>query len=256
MSRKYCTVLLPTIVSLLITGIVYAGPLDDCKEYIKYGVPGVNGDILCRTGYLIAHDPYCLTPFWTAEYLTSQKASGTLKRKDSFKADPDLQKGHRSELSDYKGSGYDRGHMVPSGDMAWDEQAMQESFYLSNMVPQDPKMNQVIWSNLEGKVREWAKERGELYIYTGPIYDQDQMDTIGDDQVCIPTHIYKIIFDPVKAEAITFIMPNAPLNTSDMPNYIASVRDVEDKTGLDFLSVLNKPVQDVVETKKAPSLWQ
>jgi endonuclease G len=82
------------------------------------------------------------------------------------------------------------------------------------------------------------------------------MDTIGDDNVCVPTHIYKIIFDPIKVEAITFIMPNVPLNTLDMPNYISSVRDVEDKTGLDFLSVLDKPVQDVVETKKAPSLWQ
>ena len=237
------------------TSVVFAGPLETCSEYTKYGVPGTDGDLLCRKGYLLAHDPYCLSPIWVAEHLTSQKASGTLTRKDSFKADPDLKKGERAELTDYKGSGYDRGHMAPSGDMAWDADAMQESFYLSNMVPQNPNMNEQIWKNLEDKIRQWAIDRGELYIYTGPIYDADEVDTIGDNQVCIPTRIYKIVYDPNRVDAITFIMPNEPLNISDLPDYIVSIHDVEKQTGLDFLNSLNKTVENDVETKIAEGLW-
>jgi endonuclease G len=235
--------------------LVLAGPLESCKEYTQYGVPGNDGDLLCRKGYLVAHDPYCLTPFWTAEHLTSQKASGTLKRSGKFKADPDLEVGKRAELTDYKNSGYDRGHMAPSADFAYDAQAMRESFYLSNMVPQSPKMNQQIWRMLEDKARQWAIDRGELYIYTGPIFEGDEVEAIGDNGVCVPTRIYKIIFDPVKVEAIAFIMPNQPLSIDDMPNYIVSIRDIEALTGLDFLNDLTKSVEDKVETEKAVGLW-
>jgi endonuclease G, mitochondrial len=241
--------------ALFSTSVVSAGPLQNCKEYTKYGVPGSDGEILCRKGYLLAHDPYYLTPIWVAEHLTIQKASGTLKRKNSFKEDPNLPIGKRAELSDYKKSGYDRGHMAPSGDMSWDAEAMKESYYLSNMVPQNPKMNQHIWKMLEEKLRQWAIDRGELYIYTGPIYAQEEIDTIGDNQVCIPTHIYKIVFDPNKVEAIAFVMPNEPLEPSEMVNYIVPIREVEEQTGLDFLKPLKKSVEDVVETERVVEMW-
>jgi endonuclease G len=254
---KYLHIIAISVVLLFCNPPVdYADPLQDCKEYTKYGIPGAEGDLLCRKGYLLSHDPYCLTPTWVAEHLSSQKASGTLTRKNSFKPDPDLPVGKRAELSDYKKSGYDRGHMAPSADMAWDAQAMKESYYLSNMVPQEPYMNQHIWKGLEEKIRQWAIDRGELYIYTGPIYKEDEIDTIGDNQVCIPTQIYKVVFDPNKVEAIAFIMPNVPLDPSEMGNYIVTIRDVEEQTGLDLLSNLDKQVQDVVENKKAPYLWQ
>jgi endonuclease G len=244
-----------TLFLLIYTTLALADPLRDCQEYTKYGIPGTDGDLLCRRGYLVAHDPYCLTPFWTAEHLTKERASGTLKRSGKFKPDPDLEIGKRAELSDYKKSGYDRGHMSPSGDMAWDIQAMQESFYLSNMVPQSPKMNQQIWRILEDKVRQWAFDRGELYIFTGPIFEGEEIDAIGDNGVCVPSSIYKIVFDPVKVEAIAFSMPNKPLSIDDMPNYIVSIRDIEALTGLDFLNGLTKSIEDRVETEKAGGLW-
>lgn len=148
--------------------------------------------------------------------------------------------------------------MSPAGDMRWDEQAMSESFYLSNMIPQvGVGMNRGIWKDLEGKVRLWALERGELYIYTGPIYaDSAKPKTIGSNKVGVPSHIYKIIFDPIKIEAIAYIMPNKKLKTKDMPNYIVSIREIEKKTGLNFLSTLNQRVQDVVEGGKAVGGWK
>lgn len=235
-----------------------AGPLEDCKEYAALGIPGSSGDLLCHKGFLLAHDAQKKTPVWVVEHLTQAKAGGPLKRKDNFKADPDLPAGKRSELNDYAGSVFDRGHMAPAADMKWDKMAMDECFYLSNMVPQvGEKMNRGIWKDLEERVRQWALNRGEIYIYTGPIYDQaKKAEIIGQNMVAVPVALYKIIFDPKKQKAIAFMMPNKPLNTADMPKYIVSVRDVERATGLDFFNAYDQETQNSIESVKEETIWQ
>lgn len=246
-----------TLALLIANSLAFAGPLEDCQEYTKYGVPGRDGDILCRKGYLLAHSPDRKTPLWVIEHLTGEKAAGSIPRTDNFQPDPDLPKGKRAELSDYKKSGYDQGHMAPAADMAWNEQAMRESFYLSNMVPQvGVGMNRGIWKDLEEKIRRWALGRGEIYIYTGPVYDSTvEPANIGKNSVAVPNQLFKVVFDPVKIEAITFIMPNKPLKSSNMPQYIVSIREVEKVTGLDFLSNVTQQIQDVIETQKAVEMW-
>ena len=249
-----------TLVSVLfLTSMGYAGPLENCEEYTKLGVPSDRGTLLCRKGYALAYNPELKTPDWVAEHLTKAKADAKMGRKNYFALDPDLPEQERATLADYKKSGFDRGHMAPAGDMRWDLDAYKESFYLSNMVPQvGPHMNRGIWKDLEEKVREWAIERGELYIYTGPVYDEalDAVETIGDNEVGIPTHLYKIIYDPHRKDAIAFLMPNEELNTEDMPKYIVSIEKVQKKTHLDFLSALDTQEQHRIESKKAPGLWQ
>lgn len=178
-------------------------------------------------------------------------------RSNDFQPDPDLEPGQRAELVDYAKSGYDRGHMAPAGDMRWDKDAMTESFFLSNMSPQNGiGMNRGIWKDLEDKVRGWAIARWELYIYTGPIYETGTPKTIGPNHVAVPAHFYKIIFDPIKVEAIAFIMPNAALKTKDLPKYIVTINEIETKTGLDFLSAIDAAVQKMVESKKQSEVWQ
>lgn len=246
------------LVSLFFQIVALAGPLDNCEEYTKYGVPNDKGDLLCRTGYALAHNPEHKTPDWVAEHLTKEKATAVLARSNNFQPDPDLEPGSRAELADYNKSGYDRGHMAPAGDMRWDKDAMSESFFLSNMSPQiGLGMNRGIWKDLEEKVRTWAIKRGELYIFTGPIYAAGASEKmIGANKVAVPTHFYKIIFDPVRVEAIAFIMPNQSLKTKDLPNYIVSVHEVEAQTGLNFLSTIDEPVQKLVESKKASEVWE
>lgn len=246
------------VISLFFQLTALAGPFDSCQEYVKYGAPSETGDLLCRTGYALAHNPEHKTPDWVAEHLTREKASAVRARSNDFQPDPDLEPGQRAELADYKNSGYDRGHMAPAGDMRWDKEAMSESFFLSNMSPQiGPGMNRGIWKNLEEKVRAWAVERGELYVYTGPIYaDGSTIKTIGSDHVAVPTHFYKIVFDPVRIEAIAFILPNQALKANDLPNYIVSIDEVQTRTGLNFLSSIDGPVQKLVESEKANGMWQ
>jgi endonuclease G len=231
-------------------------PLESCGAYEKYGVPGQNGTLLCRKGYFLAHDSELKTPIWVVERLTREKANGPFSRSNNFRADSDLNVGERAELSDYRKSGFDRGHMAPAGNLKWDQQAMSESFFLSNIIPQVGEgMNRGIWKNLEVMVRRWVINRGEVYIYTGPIYAKAPPDTIGTNKVAVPTHLYKIIYDPVTVEAIAFIMPNIKLKGADISTYIVTIREVEEKTGLNFLSKLNPMIEDIVETNTAIKLW-
>ena len=180
---------------------------------------------------------------------------GIYPRSNNFRPDPDLPQGERAELKDYRRSGYDRGHMAPAAAMKWDQQAMSESFLLSNVAPQGPRFNRGIWRVLEKKVRDWTTQRGELYVVTGPIYVWNETETIGPDQVSIPTHFYKVIFDPVRIEAIAFILPNQKLNSDDLPTFIVSVDQVEAETGLDFFSEIEDNVEDLVEAMVQVGLW-
>jgi len=256
MPNKNRTALLLIIAFVFCVNIAFAGSIDDCKEFSRLGIPGKQGELLCRKGFLLSHSSEHKTPLWVIEHLTAEKAQGNLPRYNKFQPDPDLEEGERAELKDYKSSGYDRGHMAPAADMKWDQQAMVECFYLSNMVPQVGKgMNQGIWKNLEEYVRNWAIDRGALYVFTGPIYEGGIKKTIGNNKVAVPSHLYKIVYDPQKAEAIAFIMPNEKLDSEDMPNYIVTIREIEEKTGLDFLSNMEKHVQDNIENKKARGLW-
>lgn len=238
--------------------VALAGPLEDCQEFTTLGVPGTSGDLLCRKGYLLSHDAARKTPVWVVEHLTRDRALHKVTgRSDDFRADQDLPEGRRAELSDYRGSGYDRGHMAPAADLAWDEQAMSESFYLSNMVPQvGVGNNRGIWMELEKKVRNWAVKRGELYVFSGPIYRKDDTETVGANQVAVPGMLYKVVLDPRQREALAIIMPNRKLRSEDLPNYLVSVREVERETGLNFFSALSAREQERLETTPAAALWQ
>jgi len=238
-------------------GVSYADALDDCRHHIKYGAPSTDAVVLCRTGYVLSHDGSRKVPRWVAYHMTKELiAGGSVPRSDDFRADPDLPAGQRSELSDYRGSGFDRGHMAAAEDMSWDELAMSESFLLSNMAPQvGAGFNNGIWKGLENRVRKWAVERDELYVVTGPIYRGTNIQPIGGNAVNVPTHFYKVIFDPIRVEAIAFVLPNASNPTSDLPAFITSVREVEQQTGLNFHPNLEDSVEKLVEEKRQPALW-
>jgi len=207
-------------------------------------------------GYALSHNSEYKVPVWVAYHLTKEKMQGSIERSNDFRADPELEAGERAELSDYKGSGYDLGHMAPAGAMKWNRVAMSESFLLSNMAPQvGIGFKKHIWNNLEAKVRDWTRERGELYVITGPIFISNSHKYIGDNNVSVPTHFYKVIFDPIRIEAIAFILPNDHLKSEKLPEYIKSIDEVEKLTKLDFLSELNDEIENVIEAKAQPEMW-
>src|SRR5581483_4070948 len=158
------------------------------------------------------HNDEHKTPDWAIEKLTPNRFTGPGDRTElgnPFTPDPDLPKGKRAELSDYRGSGFDRGHMAPAASMKFSKEATEQSFYLSNMAPQVGQgLNRDIWADLEALTRTWTCGRGQLIVMTGPIYDDDRPKTIGDDKVAVPTAFYKIAYDSDRKRVIAFILPN------------------------------------------------
>lgn len=242
--------------TLLLSAAAQASPLDDCREQVKYGVPGQAGVMLCRQGYLLAYNPVRKTANWVGYHLTRDRVHGSVKRSNDFRPDPDLAPGQRAELGDYRKSGYDRGHMAPAAAMRWSARAMSESFLLSNMAPQvGIGMNRGIWKSLEKKVRQWVDVRGELYVVTGNIYMSPNPKTIGPGRVAVPDACFKVIFDPLRMDAIAFIVPNRRGKSSELPKLVTSVAEVERETGLRFLSGVAPDVAARIKNRIDP-FWK
>lgn len=240
----------------------YSAYAFDCHDHTAIGIPSEAPHLLCREGYALSHDGKLKIPVWVQYHLTAEKAQGggVKERSNDFRPDMELPEGERSELEDYRGSGYDRGHIAPAADMKWSPKAMSESFLLSNMTPQVGKgFNRGIWAKLEAKVRLWAIERGEVYVISGPIFTKGAEhygETIGPDHVAVPTHFFKIVYDPRLKEAIAFVLPNHELKAKDLPEYRVSIDDIEKETGLDFLNKLDKKVEGEVEGKVVGMWWR
>lgn len=209
----------------------------ECGDKFAHGRPVANTaeptTFLCRAGYAVLHDDARKVPLYSAEHLSGRELARDVPRSNDFRPDPDLKEGQRAELTDYARSGYSRGHMTPAADAA-DAQEMSQTFYLSNMVPQNQVMNEGIWAGLENATRACASNLGELYVITGPVFS-GQPQTVGRDHVAVPDQIFKIAYDAKSGQYRAFVIPNRALpRRSDFAPYEKSLAEVEQLTGLKF----------------------
>ncbi len=214
-----------------------------------------NEIILRRKGYTASYNPMTKLPNWVAWHLTAAHVDGYAKRKGiSFHEDEDVPE-PRVDTYDYVRSGYDRGHMCPAGDNKWDELAMEQSFLMTNICPQDHKLNIGDWNNLETQCRQWAEQYGDIYIVCGPILYKGQHKTIGQHKVVVPEAFFKVILRMGKEpQAIGFIYRN---NDKRHPwgDYVNSVDEVERITGFDFFPSLPDNVEQRVEKRYDAAAW-
>ena len=177
------------------------------------------------------------------------------KRTNKFRSDPEIPTGSAT-AADYRRSGYDRGHLAPAADMAFSGQTMADSFFFSNMSPQKPAFNRGIWKELESLVRCFAITERKIVVVTGPILPKEKTVTIGANQVTVPTHYYKVIFDLTPPQKmIAFILPNEGSDKL-LREFAVSVDAVEKATGLDFFSKLPKEKQKQLESSFSIRAWQ
>lgn len=211
---------------------------------------------LKREGYIAAYDPTTKLPVWVAWNLTSKHSDGPYKR-NGIKFAPDMDvPAPRAENMDYVNSGYDRGHMCPSGDNRWSEKAQTQSFLYTNCCPQLHNLNSGDWKELEEKCRVWAEKYGSIYIVCGPLMLNKKHKTIGKNKVVVPEAFYKVVLRLGNSpSAIGFVYRNEKTNKK-MSAYVNSVDDVERLTGLDFFSSLPDNIEDKVETKADLSDWE
>lgn len=187
-------------------------------------------DDICYSEFAVKHSGVTRTPIYAAEHLTRQRISSAkeMHRNSKFYAEPKVRAGWRAELSMYKRSGYDRGHMAPSGDFS-NAQSQQECFTLANMVPQNPPNNRGIWSDIEGNVRSQVLRRGDLYVVTGPVFAGTDLKQIGG-AVMVPSHLFKAVYDPAKHGGVAFLIPN----TDTPAPAIISIAELEKDIGINL----------------------
>ncbi|MBQ9575291.1 MAG: DNA/RNA non-specific endonuclease [Muribaculaceae bacterium] len=185
--------------------------------------------------------------------LTRNELGGNVERSNDFMPDPGV-KGCPSP-ADYAGSGMDRGHLVPAGDMKWSEQAMRQSFMLTNVAPMHKALNEGGWAKLEEKVREWAARDSTLLVFTGPVVNEDDT-TLAGGRVTVPGAYYKVIMAPCvrPRRVIAFIYPNGH-SGGRLSQYAVSIDEVERRTGLDFFPTLPDEEQQWMERSINLEAW-
>ena len=214
--------------ALLSVGI----PKGVSNQVINYQTIRVNFNPLLRI-------PNCVAYELTATMVDMADAPGHESRKN-FNYAKDAAVKSCPENWEYRGSGYSRGHMAPAMDMRWDKTAMAQCFYMTNMCPQDIKLNNDHWRVLEEKVHRWAKRDKRLMVYTGPIVGKNPA-KIGKDKpsIAVPDAFFKVIYAPDQGRAIAFIYSNKPC-PGGIAKYAVTVAEVERRTGLTFSSAIPK----------------
>ena len=221
-------------------------PVETCVAQVPYGMPThkSTNTLICRSAYLLEHNPITKTPDWVAWTLTPDHAIGCVPRVNAFATDQSIS-GPKAKPEDYAGTGYDQGHLANNADMSWDANVAKESFLMSNMSPQLPSVNRGTWKNLESAERAWVYSTKHAFtIYAGDIGGTK---TIGASKVVVPDFLFKILIDNTSKKSYAFLFAHKDGLSPDYFPYQVTVADVEKASGYVF------PVPDV-KTVKNPLL--
>lgn len=211
-----------------------------------------NATLIHHTGYSVLYDEGTHLPVWVAWTLTPDRFADVVGRYDKFLPEPALSDPVTTD--EYKNSGYDRGHICPAADNKWSEQAMRESFYLTNICPQNHNLNSGDWRELEDACREWTQQTGKLYVVGGPILYDSKHETIGLHRIVVPDAFYKVVLSLTPLKGAGFVYDNAAGNRR-MSTYAVTIDEVERITGIDFFSALPDSIEKQVESEFDPAAW-
>lgn len=227
-------------------------PVDLTKQRVGRGV---SDKMLTRKAYVTSYNKQTRCPNWVAWTLTKAHTYGSIQRENErFEEDLDVA-APRATFQDFYNSRYDRGHMCPAGDNKWDEEAMKQSFLLTNICPQNHGLNKEDWNDLEIQCRTWARRFGELTIVCGPLFEDENPRQIGRNRVTVPSGFFKVVcrMQPTPA-AVGFIFTNDG-HRQPWRQQAVSVDDVEQRTGFNFFHMLPDDVEDAVEAVSTLEDW-
>ena len=218
-------------------------------------IKGRTERVIVHKGYTVSYNADWKIPNWVAYELTDVEVSGEEPRAKKFVPDPMVPKYESATTDDYKNSGWDRGHMAPAADMKWHPQAMKESFYLSNVCPQNRNLNGGVWKDLEEQVRDLAAQKGSIYVVCGPIVSDDYQ-TIGANKVVVPSAFFKVLLQEENGKIYTigFVYENVA-GRRPMSTYAMTVDEVEELTGIDFFPSLPDKIEKRVEAEVDFTKW-
>ena len=232
-------------VLLVATGITqtHADDLTQCSQSFYGGVyPEFTNtklkkdtQALCMDGFAVMYSGVSRTPLWSAEHLdrTRLQQAKQIDREDSFHEESKLPKSARASLSDYSGSGYDRGHLAPNANMA-NRSQQYDSFSLANIAPQSPRNNRYIWRNIESATRYLTQQYGEVYTITGVAFTDKKTKQLAN-RVLVPSHFFKAVYIPATNQAGVYYAPNDESERID----VISIDELTTEIGIDVLPMLD-----------------
>ncbi|MDO4319296.1 MAG: DNA/RNA non-specific endonuclease [Bacteroidales bacterium] len=235
-----------------------SGPTVDPTTDLTYipTVKGINGRELQYTGFKVNFNPELHIPNYVVWTLTDSTLNGPYSRKNAkFQADTDVE--GSASPDDYRRSGFDRGHMAPAADMKWSPEAMTDCHYMTNICPQDNKLNTGAWSTVENMCRRWAERYGRLIIVCGPVVTDYMTRHIGRNDVAVPERFFKVVIAPdaKKPKGIGFLMPNSYIEGGAQQS-VVSIDQIEAITGYDFFSSLPDEIETEIERQASLQDWQ
>ncbi|AIY12160.1 DNA/RNA non-specific endonuclease [Cellulophaga baltica] len=214
------------------------------------------------TGEIVQHNYYTLSysekheqAEWVAYQLDRSQLTYDDRKRPYFIEDPQVRT-KSADYKNYKGSGYDRGHLCPAGDRRFSEFAYNETFYTSNISPQNNEFNAGIWNDLEKKVRYWAKKYDGVYVVTAGVLKND-LEAIGSEEVTVPDYFYKIVArkEAGGVKAIAFLFKNRE-SKGALKSHAVSIDEIERQTGIDFFEKIPEAIQQTFESKVRISDWK
>ena len=221
-------------------------------------IPALTGEekLINYNGFTVNYNSKAKIPYWVAYSLESYETDGENTRTGKkFRPDNSLPY-PQAEESDYRNSGWARGHMAPAADFKWSEEAMDDTFYFTNCCPQDVSLNGGMWSTLEKKTRSYAKKYGRVYVVTGPIIGKKRNGTIGEGGVTVPDSFFKalLVFDGKEYHTIAFVMKNGK-QEGNMQKCAMSVNELEKRIGYDLFAALDDDIEERVEASYTLNIW-
>lgn len=225
----------------------------NAKKWVRKNklYPISEGEMINHKYYSLSYAEEYENAYWVFYKINKDFIDGTAKRNNYFMTDSLVSTGSAT-FYDYKGSGYDKGHLCPAAAMKLNQEAMDETFYMSNMSPQHPQFNQLKWRELEEQVRDWINDSTELYVVSGPIFTEI-IEYVGENQVAVPGAYYKVIWDGDK-RMIGFIMPNEKCE-KPLQDYVVSVDSIEEITHINFFSKIPNRIEKVIEKNVNIEAW-
>lgn len=227
---------------------------DSVDKSFDYYPTSTSNQIIKHDNYTLSYKEEYEQAEWVAYELKKGRYSNQDYQRPFFIEDPMVKTGS-ADWRNYKNSGYDKGHLCAAGDMKFSKAAFEETFFTSNISPQDREFNSGIWNRLEQKTRYWANKYDGIYVVTGGVL-KDNLETIGKEDVAVPDYFYKVLLNKNNGnyKMIAFLMPNED-SEKGLYEFVVSVDEVEKLTGINFFPKLEDSIENQLEKSSDYKDW-
>lgn len=209
-------------------------------------------EIYTRDSYAFSYSERHEQSEWVA-YVLQATDLGTANFDRPFFVEDPLVKTTSADWRNYKKSGYDKGHLCPAGDRKSSYRAYKETFFTSNISPQEHEFNSGVWNRLEEKTRYWAEKYDGIYVITGGVLT-DNLKTIGKEEVSVPNYFYKVLLSKDGSRMVGFLVPHKNSN-KPLYEFVTTVDEIEKMTGIDFFPDLEDSIESKFEKNSTYKDW-